>query len=40
MYVKEGLYFDKHTGMLVGFADLGEINNILLDYEQQYNYSR
>lgn len=39
MYVKEGLYFDKHTGMLVGYADLGEINNLLLDYEQQYNGS-
>ena len=23
-YVQEGLYFDKHTGVLVGFADLGE----------------
>ena len=25
--------------MLVGYADLGEINNLLLDYEQQYNDS-
>ena len=25
--------------MLVGYADLGEINNLLLDYEQQYNNS-
>lgn len=23
--VKEGLYFDKYTGILVGYADLGEI---------------
>ena len=25
--------------MLVGYADLGKINNLLLDYEQQYNDS-
>ena len=34
MHVKEGLYFDKHTGTLVGYSDLGEISNALLDYEQ------
>lgn len=39
MYVKEGLFFDKHTGMLAGYADLGEVNNLLLDYEQHYNDS-
>ena len=25
MHVKEGLFFDKHTGALVGYSDLGEI---------------
>ena len=35
MYVKEGLFFNKHTGELIGYTDLGEINNILADYEQQ-----
>ena len=37
MYVKEGLFFDKHSGRLVGYADLGEVNNMLSDYEQQFN---
>ena len=35
MYVKEGLYFNKHSGELIGFSDLGELNNLLADYEQQ-----
>ena len=35
MHVKEGLFFDKHTGSLVGYSDLGEVNNLLSDYEQQ-----
>ena len=39
MHVKEGLFFDKHTGALVGYADLGETNNILLDYEQHLENS-
>jgi len=39
MHVKEGLYFDKHTGNLVGYSDLGEINNVLLDYEQHLENS-
>ena len=29
MKVKEDLAFDKHTCKLIGFVDLGEINNIL-----------
>ena len=37
MHVKEGLFFDKHTGCLVGFLDLGETNSLLSDYEQQFN---
>jgi len=39
MHVKEGLYFDKHSGTLVGYSDLGEINNVLLDYEQHLENS-
>lgn len=27
MYIKEDLVYDKHEGVLVGFADLGYINN-------------
>ena len=29
MYVKEGLVYNKTTGTLVGFIDLGDINNLL-----------
>ena len=39
MYVKEGLFFNKHTGELIGYADLGEINNLLSDYEQKLTTS-
>ena len=35
MYVKEGLYFNKHSGEVIGFSDLGELNNLLADYKQQ-----
>ena len=40
MHVKEGLFFDKHTGMLIGYSDLGEINNLLSDYEQHQNEAK
>ena len=39
MYVKEGLYFNKHTGELIGYSDLGGVNNLLADYEQQLTTS-
>ena len=39
MHVKEGLFFDKNTGLLVGYSDLDEINNLLSDYEEQFNTS-
>ena len=35
MYIKEGLVFDKHTGSLTGFTDLGDVGNLLAEYEQQ-----
>ena len=35
MYIKEGLVFDKHTGSLTGFTDLGDVCNLLPEYEQQ-----
>ena len=34
MYVKEGLVFDKHTGALTGFVDLGEATNHFDNYEE------
>ena len=30
MYIKEGLVFNKRNGSLTGFADLREVNNLLL----------
>ena len=39
MYVKEGLFLNKHTGALIDYSGLSEINNILLDYEQHLENS-
>ena len=30
MYIKEGLVYDKSTGTLTGYSDLGEVNNLLM----------
>ena len=35
MYVKEDLVYDKHTGALTGFVNLGETNEHLLQLEHQ-----
>jgi len=32
IHIKEGLVFDKNTGNLIGFVDLGDINNDFLRY--------
>ena len=34
MYVKESLVYDKHTGKMIGFTDLGDVNNCLMSLEQ------
>ena len=34
MYVKESLVYDKHTGKIIGFTDLGDVNNCLISLEQ------
>ena len=34
-YIKEDLVFDKHTGSITGFTDLGDVCNLLAEYEQQ-----
>ena len=34
IHVREDLVYDKHTGELVGFANLGDINQHLLAFEQ------
>ena len=35
MHLKEDLVFDKHTGCLTGFCDLGDINTHLLKFESE-----
>ena len=34
MNIKESLVYDKHSGSMIGFVDLGEINNHLMAYEE------
>ena len=36
MYIKEGLVYNKHNGELIGYRDLGDINNHLLQLEKEY----
>ena len=35
MYIREDLVYNKHTEQLVGYINLGDINNHLLDFERQ-----
>ena len=34
MHVKEDLVFSKHSGSLIGFTNLGEVNDLLMRYER------
>ena len=34
MHIRNDLVYDKHDGKLVGFVDLGEVNNHLLAFER------
>ena len=34
MHVKEDLIYDKHSGALIGFVNLGETNQHLLQFQQ------
>eukprot|EP00731_Ephydatia_muelleri_P025383 Em0017g466a len=34
MHVRDDLVYDKHSGKMIGFANLGEVNNHLSQYEQ------
>ena len=38
-YIKEGLVFNKHTGSLIGFTDIGDVCNLLAEYEEQQSGS-
>ena len=39
MHIREDLVFDKHTGAMIGYANLGEINNHLLRVEHSLSGS-
>ena len=34
MHIKENLVFEKHSGSVIGFTNLGDITNELLSFEQ------
>ena len=39
MHIRQDLVFDKHSGEMIGFCNLGEINNHLLAFEQSLSKS-
>ena len=34
MHIREGVVYDKHSGALLGYTDLGNMNNLLMEFEQ------
>lgn len=34
MYIREDLVYDKHSGKMIGFCNLGDVNNHLLSFER------
>ena len=34
MHIREDLVYNKHTGKMIGFCDLGKINNLMLQFER------
>ena len=39
MHIREDLVFDKHTGAMIGYANLGDLNDHLLHFEQSLSDS-
>ena len=39
MYIKEKLVYNKSTGDLVGYCDIGDINNHLIQLEKEYTHT-
>ena len=37
MYICEGVVYDKHTGEMIGFTDMGDITNHLQRYTHRYS---
>lgn len=34
MHIREDIVYDKHTGAILGFTNLGDLNNHLLEFEK------
>ena len=34
MHIRQDIVFDRHSGQIIGFTNLGDINSHLLDFEQ------
>ena len=39
MHIREDLVFDKHTGAMIGYTHLGDINDHLMQFEQSLSHS-
>lgn len=39
MHIKENLVYEKHSGSLIGFVDLGDINNHLISSERAVDHA-
>jgi len=36
VHLKEDLVYDKHSGSLIGFANMGDINDYLINFEKKF----
>ena len=36
MYIREDIVYEKHSGKMIGFSNLGSVNNHLLQFEQNF----
>ena len=39
MHIRQEIVFDRHSGQMIGFTNLGDINRHLLDFEQSLSNS-
>ena len=39
MHIKENLVYEKHSGSLIGFTNLGDVNNHLISFERKVDHT-
>ena len=39
MHIKENLIYEKHSGSLIGFTNLGDVNNHLISFERKVDHT-